>query len=215
MALRAPAFAPAAAARASRASVRVCATAKHGEADVQKASAVAAAFAAAALLTATPASAGVILEQPQLKKVLQDTTPAAPAAKREFVRGPGFFGGGGKKADKTAAANPAAKKAPQVSVQGGDLDPRAVALPGSLALIAGGAFALTKVDEEFGDFMTQASCKDSGAIGAGYEEAIKGGAIAAGKRGGGTKKVKAAASKAGSKAASAAGSPLGTLFGKK
>jgi hypothetical protein len=36
-----------------------------------------------------------------------------------------------KQAPKTAdAAKPAAKKAPEASVQGGDLDPKAVALPG-------------------------------------------------------------------------------------
>jgi N-acetylglutamate synthase/N-acetylornithine aminotransferase len=40
-----------------------------GDGNVQKAQAFAAAFAAAALLHAAPASAGVILEQPQMKKV--------------------------------------------------------------------------------------------------------------------------------------------------
>jgi uncharacterized membrane protein len=35
----------------------------------------------------------------------------------------------------------------------------AAAAAGTLALIAGGAFALTKVDEGFADFMTEASCK--------------------------------------------------------
>ena len=39
-----------------------------GESHVQKASAFAA-FAAAALLQASPASAGVVLQQPQIKKV--------------------------------------------------------------------------------------------------------------------------------------------------
>jgi hypothetical protein len=36
------------------------------------------------------------------------------------------------------------------------------AAAGTLALIAGGAFALTKVDEGFADFMTEASCKVRG-----------------------------------------------------
>jgi hypothetical protein len=38
----------------------------------------------------------------------------------------------------------------------------AAAAAGTLALIAGGAFALTKVDEGFADFMTEASCKVRG-----------------------------------------------------
>jgi hypothetical protein len=40
-----------------------------GESAVQKVQTVAAAIAAAALLQASPVSAGVVLEQPQLKKV--------------------------------------------------------------------------------------------------------------------------------------------------
>jgi hypothetical protein len=50
-----------------------CALCHAGESTVQKASAFAA-FAAAALLQASPASAGVILEQPQIKKVGACTT---------------------------------------------------------------------------------------------------------------------------------------------
>jgi hypothetical protein len=143
---------------------------------VQKASAFAA-FAAAALLQASPASAGVILEQPQIKKVLQSDETAAPAPKREIIL-PGMRS---KQAPKTAdAAKPAAaKKAPEASVQGGDLDPKAVALPGTLALIGAGAFALTKLDDGFLEYMDEASCKNSGIDGAGYEPAIKAGALAA------------------------------------
>jgi hypothetical protein len=189
--------------------VRVCCQ-KQGESSVQKASAFAA-FAAAALLQASPASAGVILEQPALKKVLQSDESSAPAPKREIIL-PGMRS---KQAPKTADA-PKAKKAPEASVQGGDLDPKAVALPATLALIAGGAFALTKLDEGFLEYIDEASCKDSGADGAGYETAIKGGAIAAaGKprsRPGskpGTKKVKAGAKSGGT------GFSLGGLLNKE
>jgi hypothetical protein len=180
---------------------------------VQKASAFAA-FAAAALLQASSASAGVILEQPQIKKVLQsDDTPSAPAPKREIIL-PGMRS---KQAPKTAdAAKPAAKKAPEASVQGGDLDPKAVALPGTLALIGAGAFALTKLDEGFLEYMDEASCKDSGTDGAGYETAIKGGALAAaGKPKSrpaskpGTKKVKAGTKSGGT------GFSLGGLLNKE
>jgi hypothetical protein len=180
--------------------------------DAPKVQSIAAGVAAAVLLSVAPANAGVILEQPQIKKVLQDDTPAAPAPKREIIL-PGMRS---KAAPSTsAAAAPKAKAVPKpAETSGGDLDPRSVALPGTLALIAGGAFALTKVDEGFGDFMTEASCKDSGAIGAGYETALKGGAIAAVRKSAGTKKVKAAASKGGSKAGTTKSSPLASFFDK-
>lgn len=181
--------------------VRVCCQ-KQGESHVQKASAFAA-FAAAALLQASPASAGVILEQPQIKKVLQSDAPSAPAPKREIIL-PGMRS---KQAPKTADAAPAAKKAPEASVQGGDLDPKAIALPGTLALIGAGAFALTKLDEGFLEFMEEASCKDSGADGAGYEAAIKGGALAAA-----GKPKSRPASKAGTKKVKAGNKSGGTGF---
>lgn len=189
--------------------VRVCCS-KQGESHVQKASAFAA-FAAAALLQASPASAGVILEQPQIKKVLQDDAPAAPAPKREIIL-PGMRSKQAA-APKTADA-PKPKAAPAASVQGADLDPRSIALPGTLALIAAGTFALTKIDDGFLDFMDDASAKNSNDIGAGYETAIKGGALAAAKpkskpsSKAGTKKVKAA-SKSGT------GFSLGGLLNKE
>lgn len=177
--------------------VRVCCAKQ----DAQKGALLA--FGVAALINVAPANAGVILEQPQIKKVLQDDAPAAPAPKREII-----LPGQRSKAAPAAAAATKAAPAPKVSeTSGGDLDPRAVALPGTLALIAGGAFALSKIDEGFGDFMTEASCKDSGDLGAGYELAIKEGGAVKSKSRPGTKKVKAA-TKSGN------GSPLGTLFGK-
>lgn len=207
--LQRKAFTTGAAQKATRrTSVRVCCAAQ-GDGNVQKAQAFAAAFAAAALLHTAPASAGVILEQPQVKKVFQsDAAPAAPVKKDIILPG---------QRSKTAAAPAAAaekpKAAPRVAeTSGADLDPRAVALPASLAVIAGGAFALSKIDEGFGEFIETASCKDSGSDGAGYEEAIKGGgalAVAGKSRAGskaGTKKVKAA-TKSG-------GSPLASFFEK-
>ncbi|WIA43889.1 hypothetical protein OEZ86_010300 [Tetradesmus obliquus] len=187
--------------------VRVCAAKQ----DAPKLQSLAAGVAAAVLLSVAPANAGVIMEQPQLKKVLQDDSPSAPAPKREIIL-PGMRSKAAP-ATKDAAA-PKAKATPKPSVtSGGDLDPRSVALPGTLALIAGGAFALTKVDEGFEEFMGEASCKDSGLDGAGYETALKGGAIAARKPAAGTKKVKAAAGK-GSKAGTAKSSPLASFFDK-
>uniref|UniRef100_A0A383VHM4 Uncharacterized protein n=1 Tax=Tetradesmus obliquus TaxID=3088 RepID=A0A383VHM4_TETOB len=202
--------------------VRVCAAKQ----DAPKLQSLAAGVAAAVLLSVAPANAGVIMEQPQLKKVLQDDSPSAPAPKREIIL-PGMRSKAAP-ATKDAAA-PKAKATPKPAVtSGGDLDPRSVALPGTLALIAGGAFALTKVDEGFEEFMGEASCKvdegfkefmgeasckDSGLDGAGYETALKGGAIAARKPAAGTKKVKAAAGK-GSKAGTAKSSPLASFFDK-
>jgi hypothetical protein len=167
------------------------------------------AFGVAALINVAPADAGVILEKPQIRKVLQDDTPAVPAPKREII-----LPGQRSKAAPAAAAATKAAPSPKVSeTSGGDLDPRAVALPGTLALIAGGAFALTKIDDGFTDFMRSASCKNSNDIGAGYEPALKeGGALAIKAKGNsraGTKKVKAA-----SKSGTTSSSPLDAFFGK-
>lgn len=181
-------------------SVRVCCAKQ----DAQKGALLA--LGVAALINVAPANAGVILAQPQVKKVLQSDAAAAPAPKRELIL-PGMR----SKSNSSAATSAAPKAAPAVKVQetsGDDLDPRSVALPGTIALIAGGAFALTKIDEGFGDFMTSASCKNSNDIGAGYETSLKGdGALALkAKSRPGTKKVKAASSKG--------GNPLGSFFNK-
>jgi hypothetical protein len=166
------------------------------------------AFGVAALINVAPADAGVILEKPQIRKVLQDDTPAAPAPKREII-----LPGQRSKAAPAAASATKAAPAPRVAeTSGGDLDPRAVALPGTLALIAGGAFALSKIDDGFTDFMRETSCKDSNDY-AGYEPALKEGGVLAMKSKGntraGTKKVKAA-----SKSGTTSSNPLDSLFGK-
>ena len=109
-----------------------------------------------------------------------------------------------------AAAKPAAggkaaaapkKRAPVAETSGGGVSPQAVALPGAIALIAGGTVAISKLDEGFFEFMEATSAKDSGLDGAGYETALKADGGFAGARAG-TKKVKAKASGGG-------------LFGKK
>eukprot|EP00878_Enallax_costatus_P000979 GHUV01001111.1.p1 GENE.GHUV01001111.1~~GHUV01001111.1.p1 ORF type:complete len:209 (+),score=77.89 GHUV01001111.1:164-790(+) len=181
-------------------SVRVCCAKQ----DAQKGALLA--FGVAALINVAPANAGVIIEQPKIKKVLQDDAPAVQAPKREIILP------GQRKQGASAPAAAAVKAAPSPKVQetsGGDLDPRAVALPGTIALIAGGAFALSKLDDGFADFMEESSCKDSRDLGAGYETQVKeGGALAVkSKSRAGTKKVKAATKSGG-------GSPLGTLFNR-
>jgi hypothetical protein len=69
--------------------------------------------------------------------VLQDTAPSAPAPKREIIL-PGMRK---QAATSGAKAAPASKRAPEVSVQGGDLDPRAIALPGARRVSALGTAA--------------------------------------------------------------------------
>lgn len=188
--------------------MRVACSQQKGESVVQRVAL--ASVAAAALLVAAPVDAKVILQQPQLKKALvtDDSPAAAPAAKKELILP--------KDRKAAAAARPAAAKAPamkaapSVSSQGGDIDPKDVALPGVLVAIAGGAFALTKVDEGFADFMDTASAKNSNDDGAGYETILKSGALLGGKKAAGTKRVKAA-----SKSGTQSSSPLSSIFGSK
>lgn len=208
-----------AAAPARSRAVRVC-CAKQGDNVLQKVQTVAATVAAAALLHVSPVSAGVVLEQPQLKKVFQDDgTAAAPAPKKEIIL-PGMRSKAAPAANSEAAKP--AKKVEVASSSGGDIDPRSIALPGALVAIAGGAFALKNLDEDFEDFMRTASAKDSNVDGVGYETAIKGGNGIVARKGSppsskpGTKKVKAASkSKPSSRAGTTTTNPLGNLFGSK
>eukprot|EP00879_Flechtneria_rotunda_P000207 GHRR01000280.1.p1 GENE.GHRR01000280.1~~GHRR01000280.1.p1 ORF type:complete len:212 (+),score=84.79 GHRR01000280.1:82-717(+) len=185
----------------------VAVRAQKGEANLGQA--VAASFALAAILQATPALAGVILEKPQLKKVLQDDSPVVAAPKREIIL-PGQRSKAAPAAATAAAPNVKAPAAAETS--GADLDPRAIALPASLVVIAGGAIALGKIDDGFGDFMRDASVKDSTDLGIGYETDLKGpggaAALSNGKKAvkAGTKKVKAASK--------SAGSGIAAFFGK-
>jgi len=147
----------------------------------QKALPAALATFAAASLIATPAFAGVILQQPELKKVFQEDASAAPKAAKSAD------------APKTKSApSPKAeapKKAETYSGGEGGGFPTLLLVPASVAAIVGGGVVLTKVDPGFSDTFTAAILKDSSVEGAGYEVAIKEGGVAALKvRGGTTKK---------------------------
>ncbi|GLC34659.1 hypothetical protein PLESTB_001237600 [Pleodorina starrii] len=154
---------------------------------------VAAAAVAAAALLASPANAGVVLQQPELKKVFQDDAPAPAPVKREFkgLAPPALPSA--VEAPKPAAAAPAEKKKEVVSEQGNDLDPRSIALPGALALTIGGFFAASKIDTSFNEWFIEAVVKDSNNY-AGYEATLKtdAGVVFPKAAVAGTKKVKAA-----------------------
>ncbi|KXZ44031.1 hypothetical protein GPECTOR_75g755 [Gonium pectorale] len=190
MALAARCKAPAAvSAVRSRRSVRVSA---HKGAFEQ--AQVAAAAVAAAALIASPANAGVVLQQPELKKVFQDDAPAPAPVKREF-KGltPPSLPSPKPAAEKAAVAKPAAaEKVPEASEQGNDVDPRSFALPGALVLTVGGFFAASKIDGTFNEWFMEAMAKDSNNY-AGYEPTLKtDNGVVFPKVAAGTKKVKAA-----------------------
>lgn len=188
---------------------------------MHKVQVAAAALAAAALLSAGPVSAKVIIEQPQLKKLFQETTEAVAPVKKGLTRLPGQV-----KSNVQAAVNDAPKpRAVEASTSGG-IDPNSIALPLAVVAIAGGAAALNALDEDFGSFMDKTSAKNNNADGVGYEVAIKEGALAGGpgvqrkpmSKGTGTKKVKAASKsngKAASKPGTSSSNPLSNLFGSK
>jgi hypothetical protein len=159
------------------------------QAGPQKALPAALATAAAASLIASPAFAGVILQQPELKKVFQEES--TPAAKKESSAA----------APKAAKEAPAPKAAPapkkESYSEGGSFPNALLLVPASVAAIAGGGFALTKVDPGFADTFTSSIIKDSSIEGAGYEVALKEGGVAALKVG--TKKVRGGTTKKGRK----------------
>ncbi|KAG1664631.1 hypothetical protein FOA52_011768 [Chlamydomonas sp. UWO 241] len=146
--------------------VRVCASS-----GMQRVQAVATTLAAAALLVA-PAHAGVQLVQPKIKSALFDNTTVEEKKEREAksTQGGGFsfFGA-------PSAPGVKAEKVDSVPISDGGIDPRVIALPGSLVIVAGLAFVWPKVDEDFDEFMDKAACKNSrrDATGLGYEDIIK------------------------------------------
>lgn len=153
---------------------------------LQQVSVAAASFAAAVML-AQPADAGVVLIQPERKKLFQsDETSAAAPVKRELKA----LGAPSTPAPAAAAA-PAPKA--ESSSEGADLDPRSVALPGALALVLGGAFAASKIDGGFDKFIMGAMYKDSTDY-AGYEPTLKVESGPIFPKSAGTKKVSKAAS---------------------
>lgn len=130
-----------------------------------------ASVAAATVLVAPSANAGVVLAQPQLKKAFQDDGPGFVRTENKIIPAP--------KVSAPKAA-PSVKEAPGKAVsetipEGPSIDPRAIALPGSLGFVAALAFAASKADEEFDSFMKATLIKDSGVKGdgVGYENVIK------------------------------------------
>ncbi|NJA61024.1 hypothetical protein HC023_34675, partial [Streptomyces sp. NEAU-H3] len=117
---------------------------------------------AAAAMLAGPADAGVILVQPQLKKAFQESEAA-------FVRSEK----GVEKVVKAPAVS-AGKAVSETISEGFSIDPRLIALPGCVGFIGALAFAASKLDDEFEEFMEGTMIKDNSiGNGVGYEENIK------------------------------------------
>jgi len=119
----------------------------------------AASFCAATLL-ALPASAGVVLQQPELKKFNEPAKVApAPAAPAE------------KKAEEKPAAE---KKAEQEGGLEDPFDARILALPAAILAIGGAGFAASKVDSGFSEWINESGAlvRKSDNWG-GFEEDIK------------------------------------------
>lgn len=150
-------------ARPSR--TRMVCQASQGQASAQFA---AAAMAAAVLISATPVHAGVVVQQPTLKKLFQSDGEPAQVKERAF-RVPGA------KSDAPPVAAAEAPK-PKTSEPIGEfgVDPRVIALPASIAGIVALGFAASKIDGGFVEWITE-----SGAVvrnsdnWAGFEEELK------------------------------------------
>lgn len=129
-------------------------------------------IAAAALMFAGTAHAGVILQPTETKKVFQGgATPTEKVA-------------------ATPAGAPAAPKPKKVeSVSEGGPDLKGLILPAALVALAGGGYGLAKIDPGFGEVFATTIIKDSNIDGAGYEAVLKNGALTAAKGTKGTKKV--------------------------
>lgn len=142
------------------------------------------ALTAFTLLSSTPVEAGVVLQQPELKKVFQGES-APPPAPKPLPSPPPV-------AAKVEAKKQEAKKEEKKEEgEGGfSLDPRAVALPGAVAGVGGLFFAASKLDNGWNEFFAEAMVRDSNNY-AGYEPLIKEGDVAVLGRGTkGTMKVK-------------------------
>lgn len=157
-------------------SLRVCCQQQVAKAPEQKVvdlKILAAGFAAAALVfSSAPAEAGVILTQPETKKVFQ----------------------GASSTPTTSAAAPAAAKTASSSSAPGfefgltSFNPRGLIFPVAVVSITGGAFALNTIDPGFmGTVSGSFNNKDSNKIGPGYEPTLKDGSYA--NKGKGTRKI--------------------------
>lgn len=103
---------------------------------------LAAGLAAAAVATCgSPAEAGVVLVQPEVKNFVNNTAPAPKAAKAANGAAP---------AKKEAAS----KKAEESGAPGGAFESiRPLALPLALLAVGGAGFAASKADPEFAELM--------------------------------------------------------------
>ncbi|KAK9845708.1 hypothetical protein WJX81_000138 [Elliptochloris bilobata] len=155
-------------------------------------------MAAAALLHAAPAFAGVQFDKKATtKKVFQNDASAAakvvPAAKAAA-------GGAGISLPSLPSF-----KAPELGVNLGT-----IAIPAAVVAIGGGFVALSKLDTGFGNFITSTVVKDSGEY-AGYEQALQRGFTKASKA---PKKAAKSVAKAADKAAKKQGFSLPNPFAK-
>eukprot|EP01026_Neomeris_dumetosa_P009335 TRINITY_DN1312_c0_g1_i1.p2 TRINITY_DN1312_c0_g1~~TRINITY_DN1312_c0_g1_i1.p2 ORF type:complete len:205 (-),score=39.78 TRINITY_DN1312_c0_g1_i1:135-749(-) len=125
------------------------------------------ACAAALALVAQPASAGVTLVKPQLKKAFFDDAPQEEAApkKREFKQR------GSKSSSSQGGVSLPSISAPSLGAP--SIDARSIALPGSIGAVVGLGFLLTKLDPKFGEILVDTSNKDSTTYGVGYESRLK------------------------------------------
>ncbi|KAF5839396.1 hypothetical protein DUNSADRAFT_967 [Dunaliella salina] len=151
---------------AVRASPVVCKASKGEQQSnsLQLAAASLCASACAASLLALPASAGVVLQQPELKKFNEPgkvaPAPAAPAAPAPAP----------EKEEKSSAE----KKAEQEGGLEDPLDARVLALPAAILAIGGAGFAASKVDSGFSEWINESGAlvRKSDNWG-GFEEDIK------------------------------------------
>lgn len=170
---------------------------------------LAAGLAAAAVATCgSPAEAGVVLVQPEVKNFVKDTP-----AKAKEAAAPG---------EKKAAAPKAAKQYEEESAPpGGSFEAlRPFALPVSILLVGAGGAAAAKLDPEFATMFAKTwSAKDSISTGAGYETApgMKDGALFGGNNTGAKPKAKAptGTKKVKTTAVAKKSSVLGSIFGSR
>lgn len=171
---------------------------------------LAAGLAAAALATATPAQAGVVLVQPEVKNFVKDTPAKAPAA------------------SKAAPAKKAEAKREEAGSPGAGFEAfRPAVLPLSLLAIAGAGAAAVKADPEFAKLLDESwGAKNSITTGAGYETApgLKDTPFFGGSNTSGPKAARAAApakkagtgtTKKAAQAGTAKKSVLGSVFGSR
>ncbi|KAL3157577.1 hypothetical protein ABBQ32_012028 [Trebouxia sp. C0010 RCD-2024] len=158
-----------------RAPQQICCAHGQNKRDAINLRLVAASCAAALLLQSSPANAKVIFEPVQTKKVFQG---AAESVKQAASEAKDAVSSGGLPSAPSIGLPKVnlPKLTPTIFSDSGDIDPRAVALPGALLAIGGGALVLSKIDPGFNEFMGSTSAKDSSTSGAGYEQGLKSGA---------------------------------------